>query len=187
VDPAAALTLHVAAFLQTEADAPRSAARWALVPGPGRGADTFAGAAARLAALPKPLVVGALNQPGYVAVWPAAALAEPERLHVEHTLQNQLAGAADSLARLGCGDAALVRFEGWGAAADVPASVLRQWLGEYALTWGWRLGPATGPDHGARLLVFHSGRRWSPGDVALRPCRAAAERTRFRRGSGGGP
>jgi hypothetical protein len=47
--------------VQADADAPRSAARWALIPGPGRGADTFAEAAARLASLEKPTVVGALS------------------------------------------------------------------------------------------------------------------------------
>ncbi len=78
MDLAAVLTLQVAAFLQTEADAPRCAARWALIPGPGHGRDTFAEAAARLAAAEKPVVVGALNQPGYVALWSIAALDETE-------------------------------------------------------------------------------------------------------------
>ncbi|HEU6451995.1 MAG TPA: hypothetical protein VFT57_11280 [Gemmatimonadaceae bacterium] len=134
MDPAAVLTLQVAAYLQTEADAPRSAARWALIPGPGRGRDTFGEAAARLAAAEKPLVIGALNQPGFVALWPIAALGDTERQHAEHTLRNQRAAADARLKQLGCNDAALVRFEGWGACVDVSVSVLRQWLGEYALT-----------------------------------------------------
>jgi hypothetical protein len=66
VEAAAALTLHIAALLQTGPDVPRSAARWAFVPGPGRGTDTFDEAAARLAAFEKPVVIGALNQPGYL-------------------------------------------------------------------------------------------------------------------------
>ena len=134
MDPAAALTLQVVAFLQTEPDAPRCATRWAFIPGPGRGTDTFAEAAARLAAVEKPLVVGALNQPGYVALWRVSALPEPERRHVEHTLRNQLAGAAAQLTHLRCGDPSIVRFKGWGSQMDVPVSILRQWSGEYAMT-----------------------------------------------------
>jgi hypothetical protein len=40
----------------------------ALVPAHG-GPDTFARTAARVATLDKPVVVGALSHPGYVAVW----------------------------------------------------------------------------------------------------------------------
>jgi hypothetical protein len=155
VDTAAALTLQIAAFLQTTPEAPHSAARWAFVPGPGRGADTFAEAVARLAALEKPVVVGALNQPGYVALWRAATCEEGERRHVEHTLANQQAGLAQALAHHGADDAAVVRFEGWGAQVDVPVPELRRWLAEYALTWGWTLAAPTDDTHQARLLVLH--------------------------------
>lgn len=163
MDPAAALTLQIACFLQASEEAPRSPRHWALIPGPGRGVDTFASAAARLAALEKPVVVGALDEPGYVAVWRPDALDFAERGHIEHTLRNQQAGLAAMLAHLGAGDDAVVLFEGWGARVALPAAEVRRWLGEYALTWGWTIGPPTDASHAARLLVLKGGRRWSPG------------------------
>lgn len=172
MDVAAELTLQIASFLQTESDAPRSPARWVFVPGPGPRARTFAEAAACLAAIDKPVVVGALNQPGCVALWQAAALDETERQHVEHTLANQQEGLSEVLPQFGAGEADIVVFEGWGVKVDVPVSALRVWVGEYALTWGWRLGRPTDDTHCARLIVFHSGRRWSPGGI--RPAPGAA-------------
>jgi hypothetical protein len=170
MDPAAELTLQIASFLQSEPDTPASAARWAFVPGPGRGADTFGAAVARLAALEKPLVVGVLNHPGYLAVWRPSALGEGERRHIEQKLCNQQRALAAALAQLGLSSgAAVVRFEGWGIDVDVPLPAFRRWLGEYALTWGWRIGAPTDESHQARLLVLQSGRRWSPGSVCQRP------------------
>jgi hypothetical protein len=173
MDLAAELTLQIAAFLQTDPDAPRSAARWAFVPGPGRGADTFAEAAARLAALDKPVVVGALDQPGYLALWAPAALAAAERQHVEHTVRNQQAFLAAKLAHLNVGEDDRVVFEGWGSRVEAPAREVRRWLGEYALTWGWTLDPPTDGTHRARLLVLRGGRHWSPGATCARPGSAA--------------
>jgi hypothetical protein len=169
MDPGAELTLQIACFLQSEPEAPCSAARWALVPGPGRGEATFAEAAARLAGLEKPLVVGALDHPGYVAVWRASALDDGERRHVVHTLANQQAALTSMLGQLGLDDAALVRFEGWGTQVDVSASGLRRWLADYALTWGWAVGAPTDESHQARLRVLKGDRRWSPGGVCRLP------------------
>jgi hypothetical protein len=168
VDPGAELTLQIVCFLQSEPDAPASPARWALVPGAGGGADTFAEAAARLAALDKPVVVGALNFPGFVAVWRTTALEASERAHVQHTLRNQLRALEAKVAPFGLGDEDLVLFEGWGVRVSVPLHVVRRWLGEYALTWGWSVRPPTDPSHAARLLVLHADRRWSPGFVCTR-------------------
>ncbi|MDF1503637.1 hypothetical protein [Roseisolibacter sp. H3M3-2] len=160
---AAALTLQIACFLQTDDAAPASPREWVLVPGIGGGVLTFDGAAARLDALEKPVVVGALDHPGYLAVWRPGAVDDAERRHVAHTLRNQQAALDAWRAPLGVGDDAAVLFEGCGARVALPAAEVRRWLGEYALTWGWTLGPPTDASHGARLLVLKHGRRWSPG------------------------
>ena len=164
MDVAAVLTLQIASFLQSDAEVPRSPCRWGLVPGFGRGEATFAEAAAHLAQLEKPIVVGALDHPGFVALWRLSALNEAERRHVEHTVRNQQAALAQSTRRLGTEDTDLVLFEGWGSRTTIAVRELRRWLSEYALTWGWRIGAATDDTHCARLLVLQHGRRWSPGD-----------------------
>lgn len=162
-DRAAELTLQIACFLQASDDAPSSPRHWALIPGPGRGADTFAEAARRLSALPKPLVVGALDHPGYVAVWRPDALDAAERAHVAHMLRNQQASLAAKLAHRDAGDDAVILFEGWGSRVELTVAEVRRWLGAYALTWGWTIGPPTDASHAARLFVLQGGRRKSPG------------------------
>jgi hypothetical protein len=87
---------------------PRSAREWLLVPGYGGGPGTFAQTAARLAALAKPVVVGALNQPGYVAVWRPGAFDSYERERVERTLRNQQAWLDAMLAERGTAENAIV-------------------------------------------------------------------------------
>jgi hypothetical protein len=169
VDVPAELTLQIACFLQSDGEVPTSPREWFLVPGHGGRPGTFAAAAARLAALPKPVVVGALDQPGYVAVWRPDALEAGEQGYVEHTLRNQQAWLTRMLEHLGCGEGARIVFEGWGARVEVPTSEVHRWLGEYALTWGWTLGPPTDASHQARLLVLQGGRRWSPGGGCALP------------------
>ncbi|MDP1858692.1 MAG: hypothetical protein Q8K82_08475 [Gemmatimonadaceae bacterium] len=169
MDGAAELTLQIASFLQTEPEAPRSPARWAFVPGPGQGRYTFAEAAVCLAAIDKPVVIGVLNQPGYLALWRAVGLEAAELRTVEQTLANQLAFLSAKLAHFGAGEEDLVEFEGWGAKVQLPASELRRWLGEYAVTWMWTVGAPTDDTHGARLLVKQSDRRWSRGHMSHSP------------------
>ena len=163
MDLGAVLTLQIVSFLQTDAERPCSAARWAFVPGPGSSRDTFAEAVARLAAVEKPVVIGALTHPGYVALWRRSAIEASEWPHIEHTLANQTAILEDLIPQLHLGEDSLVRFEGWGTHIDVSLRVLRRWLGEYALTWGWTMGVATNASHQARLFAMRRFGEWSPG------------------------
>ena len=57
----AELALQIVCFLQTDSGVPCSATQWAFVPGPGRGRDTFAEAATRLAEIEKPVISGNLR------------------------------------------------------------------------------------------------------------------------------
>lgn len=163
MDTAADLTLQIICFLQADSEPPCSAVRWAFVPGPGRGRLTYAEAAAHLATMEKPIVIGALAHPGYVALWRPSAIDDNERPHIEHTLNNQVGGLEDFLSELKIDDSGLVRFEGLGRHVDVPVPILREWLGAYALTWGWTLGWATDASHHARLFAMRRFGQWSPG------------------------
>ena len=108
-------------------------------------------------------MIGALSHPGSVALWRPSAIDAGERPHIEHGLANQVAGLHEALSHFQVDSGGIVRFEGWGTQVDVPVPVLRQWLGEYAVTWGWRIGAPTDTTHQARLLVLHGSGRWSPG------------------------
>ena len=165
MDAGANLTLQMTCYLQADEDVPSCPRVWALVPGHGGRPGGFAAAVASLAALAKPVGVGALNQPGYVAVWRPDGFDDAERRHVEHTVRNQQSWFDAKLAHLGARDAEVVLFEGCGTRVELPVGEVRRWLGEYALTWGWRLAPATDGSHAARLLVLKHGRRWSPGST----------------------
>ena len=159
----AELALQIVCFLQTESGVPCSATQWAFVPGPGRGRDTFADAVTRLAEIEKPVVIGALVHPGYVAVWRRSAIDPKDWPHIEHTLANQLAGLEEIASQLQLGEEDIVRFEGWGTHVDVSLRILRHWLGEYALTWGWTIGGPTDGSHQARLFAMKRFGEWSPG------------------------
>jgi hypothetical protein len=168
---AATLTLQIAAFLQSEAVASRSAARWTFIPSPrpwpGGEGFTFADAVEYLNSLEKPVVIGALNHPGTIAVWKPSALEAAERQYVEQLIRNQVAGVSEVLPHVIEGTSEIVLFEGWGARTLVAVPVMGRWLAEYGLTWGWRLGKPTDSTHCARLLVWHTGSRWSPGEALV--------------------
>jgi hypothetical protein len=168
MDPVAELTLHIVCFLQGRPENPRSPREWVLIPGHGGGPASFPETAKRLAALEKPVLVGALNQPGYVAVWLPRDFDDAQRRHIDHTVWNQRQWLSSKLEQLECNDSAIIMFEGFGQQTTVTGVDVRRWLGEYALTWGWTLGPATDSSHDARLLVLKDGRHWSPGDICSR-------------------
>ena len=163
MDKAAELTLQIVCYLQGQPDSPRSPREWVLIPGYGRGPAPFPEAIKRLGKLEKPLLIGALSQPGYVAVWLSHQLDSDQLRHVDHTLRNQQNYLASKLRQLECENASRVLFEGWGSSTFMSATALNQWLGEYALTWGWTIGPPSDDTHQARLIVVKDGRRWSPG------------------------
>ena len=83
MDIGAELTLQIARFAQDRSDAPRSAARWFLLPG--STPLTWAEARDALAALPKPVLVAPLSEPGLLGVWLPGFLDEERRrwLHAQ--------------------------------------------------------------------------------------------------------
>ena len=162
---AAELTLQIIDYLQSDPDAPRPVRQWVFVPGPGRGLATLAEAAEQLSGVETPLVVGALEHAGYVALWRPSAIGEAEWPHIRHTLENQVLGLDEKLAHYGVDDGGVIRFEGWRSHLDVPVPVVRRWFGECAVTWGWTIDRATDATHHARLWVLHNSRRRPPGDA----------------------
>jgi hypothetical protein len=134
------------------------------LPWPGGPGCTFAEAAAYLDQIPKPVVVGALNHPGCIAVWRPPSLDPAEREYLDRLITNQRTGFTEILPQVRAGHPDVILFEGWGARTLVSVADVRQWLSDYGLTWGWRLARPTDLTHCARLLVWQSGMRWSPGD-----------------------
>src|SRR5688500_11150345 len=125
LDLAAQLTLQIICFLQSDREAPCSAVRWSFVPW-GGGLKTFGEAAARLASVEKPVVIGALSYPGSVALWRPSAIDAGEQPHIEHELANQVVGLDEALSHFQVDSAGIVRFEGWGTHVDVTVPVLRR-------------------------------------------------------------
>lgn len=170
---AAEPTLQIVAFLQSDPTAPQSIERWHFVPAarpwPGGPEFTTAEAATYLAAIDKPIIIGALDHPGQVAVWRLTSLDPADLEYLKRLLNNQLGALADSLTQIGADDDGIVLFEGLGSQTRVPVPVLREWLGDYGLTWGWRLGAATDDTHGLRMFIRQGPGWWSPGDNCRPP------------------
>jgi hypothetical protein len=135
------------------------------VPSISWGGYTFGEAVDYLNSIEKPIIVGALNHPGCLAIWRPAVLDHNERAYVERVLRNQLDGLSEMLAQINLGGEQNVVFEGWGSRLSLTLAEFQRWLGEYAVTWGWRLARPTDNTHCARLLVYQSGIRWSPGET----------------------
>ena len=161
---ASELTLRVVEYLQCgpDADAESSPARWMFVPPPTRWPGgpglTFAEAASHLDGLQKPVFVGALDHPGIVAVWPRNGLMQAEADYLDSLVKNQLAAHEDLQPALGSPGATPILFDTGTDPILVPLDDFMQWLRDYGLTWGWRLGIATDPGHRARAARRRRGR-----------------------------
>lgn len=170
---AAELTLQVVTFLQSEHAATRYPTIWTFVPTrqrwPGGPGLSTREAAEYLDGLPKPILVGALNHPGLLALWTPDALESTEREYVSRLVANQVAGFAEMLPQLDATLPDIVVFENQGTMTRVSTSTFSEWLTNFGLTWGWRLGLPTDGTHRARLLVLHGSGKWSPGDSCPRP------------------
>jgi hypothetical protein len=161
MDLAAELTLQIARFLQTRAEAPRAPLEWGFVPGPER--YSYGQAREALTNAEKPIVLGVLHHPGYLARWRAQTLDVGERRKVAHALANQQAYLEEKLTGRGLTDESVITFEAWGDRLDLPLSELRRWMREYLVICGWTIGESSDATHAVRLLVLHGTGGWSPG------------------------
>jgi hypothetical protein len=156
VDVAAELTMWIAQYLQTGAEAPRSALQWVFVPSPRR--RSYVEAREWLATAPKPAVVGVLHQLGHLGNWRMAALDEDETRKIEAHVRDQQAFLDAALARSGAAGGDHVVFEGWGDRLAVPVAELRRWSREYVVVCGWTLMPAGNAGGPLRFVVSHGSR-----------------------------
>lgn len=136
---------------------------------PGGPGFTFAEAVAHLDALPKPVFVGALNHLGVVAVWPKSGLTLAESDYLNRLVVNQVAALEEMLPELDGPGATTILFDSGVDKVTVSRDDFKVWLGDYGLTWGWRLGIATDAEHRAQLFVLKDGRQWSPGETCRPP------------------
>lgn len=165
---AAELALQIITYLQGDSSGSRPIDHWHFVPSarpwPGGPPFTTAEATAHLAAMDKPMIIGALNEPGMIAVWRPGHFEPADREYVERLLHNQCDALADGATAIGAGDSDIVLFEGASSGSRVTVAELRTMLGQYGWTWGWRLGQPSDDSHSFRLLVRRRENQWSPGE-----------------------
>jgi hypothetical protein len=154
MDIGAELTLQIARFAQDRFSAPRSAARWHLLPG--GDAYTWAEAGAALTALPKPLLVAPLNEPGLLGIWMPAMLDGKTRAWFDHHLANQSQYWQEKLRVCGVSETDRVVFAPATPALALTAPEFLHWASEYVLGVPITMdGKAEGRD--ARLLIMPPG------------------------------
>ena len=131
MDFGAELTLQIVWRAQTHArpDGARSPESWLFWPR-GERVD-WEGARAMLGALPKPLLVAPLLEPGMLGLWTADALDEPCRQVVARGIANQVQYYADKLTAIGV-EQGPVRFGSETSTYEMSREGFLDWAAEYA-------------------------------------------------------
>lgn len=128
----AALSLHIARFLQSDPNAPMSPARWSLFPRLDK--LTFADACAALDALPKPILFAPLVQPGGIFVTSAHELAGDVRdVWLSHH-RNQPVNLDPFLQRAGADAGDVLAFGRVNDVIETRVEVLRDWTRDYLMS-----------------------------------------------------
>ncbi len=154
MDLAAELTLQSARLVQERANPPRSAARWMLMPA----GVTLSWSQARdaLAALPKPVFVAPMNEPGWLGIWDPRTFDGSARARFDAQIANQVGYYQDKLNAFGLVDTDAVRFEPATPALTPCGGDILQWARDYAIGTGVSLAPV--PDESAcRVIVMPPG------------------------------
>jgi hypothetical protein len=131
MDTAAEFTLQIARFAQDRFVAPRSAARWYIMPW-GKPL-TWAAARDALAAFPKPALVAPLTEPGTLGVWLPKLLDEEGRAWFEYQLGNQMSYWQEKLKVCGVSETDPVVFEPATPALALTGREFLQWVAEYVI------------------------------------------------------
>ena len=153
-DVGAELTLQIARLVQERPNPPRSAARWMLVPsGDHLG---WADARAALAALPKPVFIGPMNEPGWLGVWMPSTFDGRARARFDHEIANQVSSYSKALAALGLTQGDHVRFEPATPAFMMTGAQFVQWARDYAIGAGVAL-QAVPNERAVRIVIMPPG------------------------------
>ena len=151
-DVRAELTLRILRMAQERSTTCELNGAWTFVPDM-RFVD-WSTARERLAALPKPLVVGALLGRGQLTTWPVEEIAEPHRAAIERERVILEEYFTEKLGVCGLGPEGRVRLEG----GDTPLVLVRDefmhWCREYLLLTVGLTARSTTDVEEARLMIY---------------------------------
>ncbi len=151
-DVRAELTLRVLRMAQERSTTCELSGEWTLVPELRR--IDWSKARERLAAMPKPLVVGALLGRGQLSTWPVAGLAEPHRAAIEREHVILDAYFTEKLSVCGVGPEGRFRLEGGDTRLVLSRDEFMQWCREYLLLTVGLTARSTTDVGDARLVIY---------------------------------
>ena len=134
MDVRAELTLRIIRLAQETESLNRTNVEWVVFPD-GRRAS-WADARDILAATPKPVLIAALLEPGWIAMWCLSDMSPAERARAESELENQCAYFDDKLRRFGLGDDDRIALTTLAGEFTMSVADFKRWLREYALSMG---------------------------------------------------
>jgi hypothetical protein len=155
MDTCAELTLHLARLVQQRADATRSPVFWSFEPDGRRVRWPEAGSI--LSAAAKPLLVAPLVEPGALALWSLATMADAHRVMYVDGMANRLAYFDEKLRLCGVDDTGTIRFDSALTHFSMSVKDFRRWLQEYAMIAVGLSMDATRESGVARLVVRPPG------------------------------
>lgn len=155
MDTGAEFTLQIARFAQDRFPTPRSAARWHLLPS-SDASLTWAAARDVLAALPKPVMVAPLNDPGALGIWLPAHLEATQRAWLEYQLNNQMQYWREKLNICAVSNNDPVVFEPATPALSLTAREFLHWASEYIIGVPVTMDKIS-DGRGGRILIMPPG------------------------------
>jgi hypothetical protein len=117
-----------------------------------------------LAALPKPVIIGALAQKGLIATWWPTSFDARALAVWEHTLANQQRAVASGLTERRLADDDLILLQTTVETLLFPPAALRRWADMYGVHIGWTLTDNAGDAQAqARLHLIRGDGGHTPG------------------------
>jgi hypothetical protein len=157
----AALSLHIARFLQTDAQVQCSPARWQLLPDLEK--LTFADACAALDACRKPVIFAPLAEPGAVFVLPAADVGPQVQGTWMWHHANQNANLPRFLDRERAAPGDVLAFGRMDDVIETTIETLQFWTRDYLVPAAITLHADTTRAHAHWLVIRHGHFEWSHG------------------------
>jgi len=141
MDVCAELTLSLIRLVQETEALNRTNVEWVIFPD-GRHAP-WAEARDILATTPKPVLIAALLEPGWIAMWCLGDMSSVDRARAESELENQCGYFDDKLRRFGLSDDDRIALTTLAGEHTMSVADFRRWMREYALSIGISLDKST--------------------------------------------
>lgn len=154
MDVCAELTLRIIRLAQETEQLNRTNVEWVIFPD-GRHAP-WSATRDILAATTKPVMIAALLEPGWIAMWCLADMPPQDRARAESELENQCAYFDAKLRMFGLGDDDRIALTTVAGELTMSVADFRRWMREYALSIGISLDQSKMPATG-RIVVRPAG------------------------------